>query len=187
MRRPLLLTACLLVAMPVVACNDDGGDFCGDFSDALDELRSVDADVEPDELRRHYTAMAERLEALSDSAPEEVADDVEAVRSGYESATEELEAVDFDRTKLPDRGPEAFGTARYGEAARSLQSYAQQECDIDATPSTTSPASDGATSTTSGGAGTTSPAEDGGAGDDGAASTTVPEDEEAPSTSQPPA
>lgn len=180
MRRALLPTFLLLLA-PLTACVGGSGDFCGDLGATLEKIRAQPARQTPTQREVYYEDVADGLDDMADSAPEDLADEVEIVQDTFAKAADTLEAVDWDQGKLEGGIVPAFGDERFGQAARALDAYAKDECDLDTgvsgdgSTSTSSPDADAPTSTTGAG----------GVGD--GSTSTVPDDEEAPTTSTPPA
>ncbi|MGH9133917.1 MAG: hypothetical protein ACRDZZ_08285 [Ilumatobacteraceae bacterium] len=112
---------------------DDGGSGGGEFCDLArgveegeDLLEGVDFS-DPDAIEDAYRTMIDRINDASDSAPDEIRDDIELVIDRSEAVFEALEDADFnildvDQSVLEDPEAEA--------ASERIDAYLDNECGI---------------------------------------------------------
>jgi hypothetical protein len=145
--------ACL--ALLLGACGDDAGS-SGDpasadaFCDTLRELEASDVfDSDPDfsdpeAVRAQYEAFRDGLTDLQSAAPDEIADDVAAIRTSLVDLIELLDEYDYDLEAIFEASTsdpalaerlESFGDPAIEEATARLDTFGEQDCGI--TPDTT--------------------------------------------------
>jgi hypothetical protein len=149
-RRPLVVAAvCVTAALILVACgggSDEaatttlpttttttlpGGEFCEIARSYYDKVLSLGASLgDPQRLRdllRETGPVIDRVEA---TAPPEIASDVRLAAATSRQLLAELEAVDFDYSRLPPGTVQRIQTPESQAAAIRLQTYTRDVCGV---------------------------------------------------------
>lgn len=131
-RSAVALSFAVAGALSLVSCSDDGGDgeasqeeICADVQSFADAIENIDASENQDDALVAFDQAADAAEAMSDTAPGEISDDVDLLATGLralataetdEEVGEALETLDQDALDA---------------AGERFEAYSAETCDID--------------------------------------------------------
>lgn len=128
-RTSVALSFAVVGALALVSCGDDPEasreEICADVQNFADAIRNIDGSESQDEARAAFDEAADAAEAMSDTAPSEISDEVDLLATGLRAlAIAETDAEVSDALETLDQ--EALD-----EAGDRFEAFADETCGID--------------------------------------------------------
>ncbi|NED99483.1 hypothetical protein [Phytoactinopolyspora halotolerans] len=108
------------LALPLVACGGDDGDYCDLISGVRDDYSGTDA-PEGDDMQEAL----DRFQEIADAAPSDVQEDWQTLVDGMEAFADPEGMAEMDQDELTEL------SEQMDPATESVETHVLEECDID--------------------------------------------------------